>query len=412
MRISDLLNQIRETWLTRVSHSLARGEGVRVSFRDQLNRFYDLVEQSVETGDPGWIDPLMDDWSQSFTQSDLQEDEISLPPIMSQIINLSYEVAHEILEPAQAVEVVGALLPVFTHAYEYTTQKEMDVRLQHLSKELGEAQAELERLDRIKSDFIAIAAHELKTPLTLIEGYAAMLRELFPSDDHESPATLLLKGISNGTSRLGEIVDDMIDVSLLDNDLLTLNFQPVWLNRLFDLLCNEFNESVKARQQTLEINDFPGIDEMTFGDPERLYQAFRNVLSNAIKYTPDKGSISVDGRELSGFIEVVITDNGIGIDPAEHARIFEKFGRLGEIELHSSGKTKFKGGGPGLGLQITKGILEAHGGAIWVESEGYDEENCPGSKFHILIPMRSEPPDQDIANLFKPLSEEPIKNDG
>ena len=83
--------------------------------------------------------------------------------------------------------------------------------------------------------------------------------------------------------------------------------------------------------------------------------------------------------------------------------IFEKFGRLGNVSLHSSGKIKFKGGGPGLGLSIAKGIIEAHGGAIWVESPGYDEKACPGSTFHILLPIRRKPPDEKIAKLYEPL---------
>ena len=86
-------------------------------------------------------------------------------------------------------------------------------------------------------------------------------------------------------------------------------------------------------------------------------------------------------------------------------KIFEKFGQLGNVQLHSSGKTKFKGGGPGLGLPITKGLIEAHGGAIWVESDGYDELNYPGATFHVLLPILNEPPDKKIAKLFKGLSQ-------
>ena len=100
----------------------------------------------------------------------------------------------------------------------------------------------------------------------------------------------------------------MIDVSLIDNNLLSLNFQPVWLNRLFSLLENELHAHLRDRRQTLEIKPFPGSDEMTFGDPERILQVFRNVLTNAVKYTPDGGKISVDGRKLPGFIEVIVHD--------------------------------------------------------------------------------------------------------
>jgi signal transduction histidine kinase len=139
---------------------------------------------------------------------------------------------------------------------------------------------------------------------------------------------------------------------------------------------------------------------MFFGDSERLYQALRNIISNAVKFTPDGGRISVEGRELPGFLEVRVSDTGIGIAPENQSQIFEKFGRLGNPSLHSSGKTKFKGGGPGLGLPIARGIVEAHGGTIWVESAGYDEIQFPGATFHILLPLRQEPPDKKIARLF------------
>jgi signal transduction histidine kinase len=280
----------------------------------------------------------------------------------------------------------------------------MELNIGHISRELEKANETLARLDRSKSDFIAIAAHELKTPLTLIEGYAAMLQEHLPKGDEFTQFKILLKGVDNGTRRLREIVDDMIDVSLIDNNLLSLHFQPVWINRLFEGLQKEFMDVAEDRRQILDIRLFTGCDEMTFGDAERLYQALRNVLSNAIKYTPDEGTIVVDGRTLPGFIEITVSDSGIGIDADDHARIFEKFGRLGNVSLHSSGKTKFKGGGPGLGLPITKGIIEGHGGAIWVESEGYDEGICPGSIFHILVPIRKAPPDAKTAKLFSPLT--------
>jgi len=131
-----------------------------------------------------------------------------------------------------------------------------------------------------------------------------------------------------------------------------------------------------------------------------MQQAFRNVLNNAIKYTPDGSTITIDGRTLPGFIEVTVADTGIGISQENQPVIFEKFGQLGRVELHSSGKTKFKGGGPGLGLPIARGILEAHGGSLWVESPGHDEKTCPGTTFHVLIPVRTESPDPNITKIF------------
>lgn len=404
MSAVELLSQIRSKWITRVSQGLARGEGVRESFSAQLNRFYDLLIQAVELGNPEWLAPLLDEWAEARTESDISQKEASLHPILNQILLITYRVSREELSPEQSLELIGSLLPVYGYALQHVFTKEAELYIAYYSAELERAQASMERLDKSKSDFIAVAAHELKTPLTLIEGYASMLREVLPIVDGKTQSALYLKGIGQGTLRLREIVDDMIDVSLIDNNMLSLNFQPVWLNRLFKIVAGDVAGSASERNLAFEIKPFQGSDEMTFGDPERLYQALRNVISNSIKYTPDGGRVTVDGRKLPGFVEVIVTDTGIGIDPEDHDRIFEKFGRLGNVSLHSSGKIKFKGGGPGLGLSITKGIIEAHGGAIWVESPGHDETACPGSTFHILLPIRKKPPDEKIAKLYEPLA--------
>jgi signal transduction histidine kinase len=405
MTTIELLAQIRPAWLSRVSRRLARGEGIRESFQQQLELFYALLIQSVDTGDPAWLDSLLTEWVQSSTQSELEDEESSLSPVLNSLLLITYEVMNETIKPADAFDAMGELLPVYAHANEFAAKRETEQYAKHMTGELEKATEELERLDKSKSDFIAVAAHELKTPLTLIEGYTSMLREMLPPALKDTAFMLYLKGIDTGSHRLREIVDDMIDVSMIDNNMLSINFQPVWLDRLLHVVEREVTDIVHERKLTLTIHTFPGCSEMTYGDGERLLQAFRNLVNNAIKYTPDGGKILVDGRLLPGFVEVVISDNGIGIDPEDHVRIFEKFGRLGNVALHSSSKTKFKGGGPGLGLPITKGIIEAHGGAIWVESEGYDEEKCPGSIFHILLPMRKECPDDKAAKLFRPLDE-------
>lgn len=404
-RVTESLAQIRPPWMIKISQELAQVEGVRESFLPQLNRFYDLLEQAIENGNSERLNPLLDEWVEAHTETELEKRENSLAPILGRMLQFTHELSCEILPEEDALNVLSALLPIYTHAFEYSTRRFTDLQIEHVSRGLERIQSTLERLDKSKSDFIAIAAHELKTPLTLIEGYAAMLKEYLTEEDHQDQTSVLLDGIYAGTRRLREIVNDMIDVSKIDNNLLSLRFQPLWLNKLLKFVSDEFAQPVKERGQVLAIHPFPGSDEMTFGDEERLYQALRNVISNAIKYTPDGGSISVDGRRLPGFIEVTVTDSGIGIKPEDQVNIFEKFGRLGSASLHSSGKTKFKGGGPGLGLPITKGIIEAHGGAIWVESGGYDEVKFPGTSFHILLPIRKEPPDDKSAKLFRPIME-------
>jgi signal transduction histidine kinase len=115
------------------------------------------------------------------------------------------------------------------------------------------------------------------------------------------------------------------------------------------------------------------------------------VIVNAIKFTPDGGTIHVSAASVKGergdACEIRIRDTGIGINDADREMIFEKLYQVGKVELHSSGRTKFKGGGPGLGLAIAAGIVKAHQGKIWVESPGYDEEKLPGSTFFVQIPL-------------------------
>src|SRR5512133_180473 len=397
---TELLRLIRPIWVNRTTLSLAKGAGVREDLRVQLERFFDLMEQVVDTGDTAWLDPLLSVWSTSMTQTDLESGISNMSQFIREIMVQTNQVCRETLDGEKALDLMAALVPAFAYAFEKAAHYEMQVRVAYISNQLKQVQQTLERLDRSKSDFIAVAAHELKTPLTLIEGSTAMLRESRDPASVTPVEAELMNGINGGTRRLKTIIDDMIDVSLIDNNLMQLNFQPVWVNRILAVIQTELEPATKERGQKFEVHSFPGNNEMTFCDPERLLQVFYNVLSNAIKYTPDRGEIIVDGRKLPGFIEVIIHDTGIGIDPEDQSIIFEKFTRLGNISLHSSGKTKFKGGGPWLGLHIAKGIIEAHGGAIWVESPGYDEEKLPGSTFHVMVPLQSEPPDHHMARLL------------
>jgi signal transduction histidine kinase len=398
-----LLQTIRPIWTQRVLQSMARGAGLRDDLRDQMDQFFNLLEESVNTGDPAWLDTIIDIWATSLTQTDLEGKTSNLTRVMGELMINTFEICRETLDDSQSMALISVLMPCFSHVFEKAAQAEMKVKIAFLSNELSEVRQSLEKLDRSKSDFISVAAHELRTPLTLIEGYAAMLREALEARSISSPEGALITGINNGTRRLRTIINDMIDVSLIDNNMLSLNYQPVWLNRLLAVLVGEVQATIKERRLDLNVANFEGSGELLYGDPERLLQLFRNVLTNAIKFTPDGGKIQINGRKLPGFIEVIFHDSGIGIDQEDQATIFDKFSRLGDSALHSSGNTKFKGGGPGLGLHIAKGIVEAHNGAIWVESPGYDETALPGSIFHILLPVYQEPPDQKMARLFAPL---------
>lgn len=399
MTVQELLQKIRLPWIERVSGEVAHGEGIRAGFEEQLSRFFDLLEQAVVSGDTAWLDPILFDWARSTTETNVDEGSYHVSFMLNRMIALTIGVARKKLNKTQALELLTAVIPIFTHSLGVVARYEMETRLAHITSALGKVQEKLQRLDQSKSNFISVAAHELKTPLTLIEGYTSMMAEA-AAQSGEYQIDGLLKGVNTGIDRLRRIIDDMIDVSLIDNNLLAMNFQPVWISYLIDLLKNETRKAIAERKQKLIVNDFAGSELLIYADSERLYQALYNVLANAIKYTPDNGTITLDGRLLPGFIEITVADTGIGIAPEHQAIIFEKFGQLGNSRLHSSGKTKFKGGGPGLGLSIARGIIEAHGGTIWVESEGYDEVQYPGATFHILLPTRVESTDSRLDKLF------------
>lgn len=401
----ECLNTFRPIWTQGVIQKFSSNKGMRADLQNQLENFYRSLEQAVENQEPAWLDSILTLWSTSLTRTDVEGQSNTLTQFIADLFSLTYTIARQEFDEHTALEITDLLLPHFNYAFVKSTELEIQSKTSFYTQELTQAKQELSRVDKSKSDFIAIAAHELKTPLTLIEGYASMLGDKFTSLKLEagSPEALLLSGLHNGIRRMRGIIDDMVDVSMIDNGLMRLNFQPVWLDRLFNILMNELDVTITERALILTIQPFESFDEMTFGDPEKIMQVFRNILQNSIKYTPDGGRIIVSGRKLPGFAEVIIADTGIGIDQDHQEIVFEKFTRLGSAMLHSSGKTKFKGGGPGLGLHIAKGIVEYHGGTIWLESPGYDEKKLPGTIVHVLLPMRNSPPDANTAKAFAPL---------
>ena len=261
---------------------------------------------------------------------------------------------------------------------------------------MEEAHSKLERIDRTKSDFISIASHELRTPLTVLSGYSQMLMD-DPTFVDNAYYAKVISGIYDGTSRLHEIVDSMLDVAKIDTRALELQSEPVDLNILIDNVCQSFQKALQDRDLILDFDDLGDLSPVQ-GDPEAMNKVFYHLIMNAIKYTPDGGKVTISGYQVEksdarfppGGVEIVVSDTGIGIDPRFKDLIFTKFYQTGELALHSSGKTKFKGGGPGLGLAIVRGIVQAHGGRVWVDSPGYDEENNPGSHFHVILPSDTD----------------------
>ncbi|MCB0210708.1 MAG: GAF domain-containing protein [Anaerolineae bacterium] len=260
------------------------------------------------------------------------------------------------------------------------------------NQEVGSLSEQLAGLDNNKADFLSIASHELRTPLTHIHGYARILGD-FTDEELQNPVQVrgMVEGIIKGSDRMKNVLDIMFDVSEVHIGEMALFSGPVNLASVVDQAARPYLAALDDRRIAFAKNnleDAPIIE----ADGTRLVQAFENLISNAIKYTPDGGMVTIGCHSLvldniGSAVEIIITDTGIGIDPEYHERIFEKFFRVDDPDHHSTGTTKFKGAGPGLGLTLVQGIVEAHGGKVWVESSGYSEETFPGSKFFVILPL-------------------------
>jgi PAS domain S-box-containing protein len=269
------------------------------------------------------------------------------------------------------------------------------------------ANLELERLDRMKSQFLGMVSHEFKTPLTAILGSTEFLLANHGTvrDDDER---LLLSIIQNGGSRLNEIITDLLKVARLEAKGAPLSKAPLHLEEILTVLMEQFAPRLRERNQQVV---FQGIDALPYfsGDRDCLFDVFAELLENAVKFTPDGGETLIAGRvtnrgELAekrdtlahfnpsfhdqmgdaGYLQVEVRDSGVGIASGERLKIFETFYEIGEIRHHSSGNDKFQGKGAGLGLAIAKGMIEAHGGMVWVESPAGESS---GSSFFLLIPL-------------------------
>jgi hypothetical protein len=195
---------------------------------------------------------------------------------------------------------------------------------------------------------------------------------------------------------MNNIIEDMLDLSAMDMKQLGLVLQKFSLQKNIELVITQLQPAVAERQQVIETQNLDALP-LIEGDARRIHQVIRQLVNNAIKYTPDGGRITITGRTLNpsadkaGQVKIAISDTGVGIAPEDKEKIFEKFYRSGNSSLHSSGQTKFMGAGPGLGLAIVKGLIEAHGGQVSADSPGFDMQNCPGSTFTVILPIKANP---------------------
>ncbi|MBN1954733.1 MAG: GAF domain-containing sensor histidine kinase [Anaerolineae bacterium] len=262
-------------------------------------------------------------------------------------------------------EDVETLMTLGAHAAVAIDNARLVAELQDAYKRLGE-------LDHLKSDFIAIASHELRTPLGLILGYASLLR-----DHVGEKAGSQLDVVLRSALRLKHLIETMLNLRYLETGELELCCSRFDLRHEVQQACDSYRALVEAHCLNLEV-DVPDAPLLVWGDEQKIRVVLDNLISNAVRFTPEGGHVWVSAVKRRHQVEVAVVDDGVGIPKDSLRRVFERFE---QVEDHMTRRH----GGMGLGLAIVKGLVELHGGRVWVDSAP-DQ----GSRFVFVLPC--EPP--------------------
>jgi two-component system, OmpR family, phosphate regulon sensor histidine kinase PhoR len=230
----------------------------------------------------------------------------------------------------------------------------------------------LKELDRIKTEFVSIVSHDLRTPLTTIRGYVSLLARAGPLNDVQQD---FVARVDRSTDSIVDLLTDLLDIGRIEAGD-EWEMTPVFLHTVVREVTERLRPNADLHRQTLSVNapDLPPV----LGNRQRLEQVVAHLISNAIKYTPDHGGIDVVLREDDNFLVLQVSDTGIGISLEDQHRVFDKFYR---VESEATERI----GGTGLGLSIVRAIVKKHSGRVWVQSE-----LGQGSTFTVLLPRHAE----------------------
>jgi signal transduction histidine kinase len=248
--------------------------------------------------------------------------------------------------------------------------------LQCSNKLLFEANEELKKATRAKSEFMANMSHELRTPLNAIIGFSELMLDEVPGKINAEQSQCLSDILSSGRHLLN-LINDVLDLSKIESGKMELKLKHFSLPAVIESLKRIMMPMLTPRNQTLEIDLGKGLNNI-YADRDKIRQVLLNLLSNATKFTPDGGKLKVEATTDDKWYMVTVIDSGIGIRSEDRVRLFEPFCQLDNALTRENG-------GTGLGLAIARQIIERHGGRIWLESE-YQK----GSRFTFTIPRNSQ----------------------
>ncbi len=259
----------------------------------------------------------------------------------------------------------------------FATQSALAIQNARLFREIEDKSRQLEVASQHKSEFLANMSHELRTPLNAIIGFSEVLAERMFGEVNDKQAEYLADILDSGRHLLA-LINDILDLSKIEAGRMELNLSEFDLPTAIDNTMTLLRERAHRREITLERTLDERLGKM-HADERKVKQVLLNLLSNALKFTPEGGRIDVRARMFDSSAEISVTDTGVGIAPEDQATVFEEFRQVGA----SSKKVE----GTGLGLAISRKFIELHGGRIWVESEV-----GKGSRFAFTVPLKTELP--------------------
>jgi PAS domain S-box-containing protein len=306
----------------------------------------------------------------SVEAADWSEEDVTVLRMTAEIVGSALERKKAADESAELNEQLNSL------------NSQLESKVEERTRQLENAVAVAKASDQAKSEFLASMSHELRTPLNAIIGFSQVLHEQYFGSLNEKQAEYISDIVGSGKHLLS-LINDILDLSKVEAGKLELEVSEVKIAELLRSSMVMIKEKALAHMISLELEISADLEGLGIAaDERRLKQVMFNLLSNAAKFTPDGGSITVAARKKGDVeLEVSVTDTGIGMTVDEQKRLFEPF-------YQASGGIKDKTPGTGLGLAITKRIVEKHGGRIWMHSDGPSK----GSQFAFTLPVRDIPP--------------------
>lgn len=244
-----------------------------------------------------------------------------------------------------------------------------------LYKELERKNKELQKIDEMKSDFVSTVSHELRTPLSTMKEFTSIVLDGIPGDLNKDQKEYL-KIVKGNIERLARLISDLLDISKIESGKLELKKKFTNIIELVEQVLLTLNVQAKEGQISMK-TDIKGALPDLYIDPDKITQIFVNLIGNAIKFTPENGSITVEVKDIGDFLECSVIDTGKGIAKEDMGKLFSKFQQF-DREPGSGAK------GTGLGLAICKKLIEMHGGEVWAESKVGQ-----GSQFSFTLPKHT-----------------------